>query len=235
MVDCLNWRHVFKLDPEKELDDRTLQQVCQSGTDAVIVGGTTGVTFANTFDLLARIRRYPLPCALEVSGLQAVVPGFDLYLIPLVLNAGSTDWIFAPHVRGLKEYGAVIPWEQVITEGYVVLNQASAVAGLTQSRADLTLQDVVAYARLADKLLGLPVFYLEYSGTYGDPALVKEVKGVLENSCLFYGGGICTGEQAREMASLADTIVVGNIIYEDLPRALETVNAARSIAHVAGK
>ena len=37
-----HWRHVFKLDPEREIGDERLDAVCTSGTDAVIVGGYDG-------------------------------------------------------------------------------------------------------------------------------------------------------------------------------------------------
>lgn len=222
-----DWRHVFKLDPAKPITDRNLEKICESGTDAVMVGGSSDVTYENTLDLLSRIRRYAVPCVLEVSQIDAVVPGFDGYLIPLVLNAGSTRWMLDAHQEGIKTYGHLIPWENVIGEGYVVLNGNSTVAQVTESRTDLSLDDVKAYAQLADQLLNLPVFYLEYSGTYGDPKWVQSIKPLLHSSRLFYGGGITSPERAREMAECADTIVVGNIIYENMEEALATVQAVK--------
>ena len=44
MYDVRQWRHVFKLDPKKKISDEELEHVCESGTDAIIVGGTDGVT-----------------------------------------------------------------------------------------------------------------------------------------------------------------------------------------------
>ena len=59
---------------------------------------------------------------------------------------------------------------------------------------------MIAYARMAENFFKLPIFYLEYSGMYGDVEIVKEVKEVLIETRLFYGGGIRNAEQAKEMA-----------------------------------
>lgn len=219
------WKHVFKLDPDRDMSDAALERICSSGTDAVMVGGTTGVTFDNTVDLLSRIRRYEVPCVLEISNREAIVPGFDLYFIPLVLNAGDPDWIVGHHHLAVKDYGAMMQWEQIVAEGYVILNGASSAARLTRARTELDLADVVAYARLAERLLRLPVLYIEYSGTFGDMELVKRAASSLEAARLFYGGGIDDADKARQAAEAAHTIIVGNAIYENLDRALETVQA----------
>ena len=78
---CLNSIQIKKYQMNK------LEKICESGTDAVIVGGTDGVTLENVLDLMARIRRYTVPCVLEVSSIETVTPGFDLYFIPTILNS----------------------------------------------------------------------------------------------------------------------------------------------------
>lgn len=221
------WRHVFKLDPAKSLDDEALEAICESGTDAVIVGGSEDVTEDNTLEMLMRVRRYGVACALEVSTIQSVVPGFDYYLIPSVLNTRQVTFLNGLHHRALKEYGHLMHMEEVLSEGFCVLNPDSSVAHVTDADTNLGLEDIVAYARMTDQLFHMPIFYLEYSGAYGDPEVVSEVNDVLEKSQLFYGGGITSLEQAKEMAALADTIVVGNVIYDDLKQALKTVDAVK--------
>lgn len=223
------WKHVFKLDPDKHITDEALQRICLSGTDAVVVGGSTGVTYDNTVDLLARIRRYELPCALETSAEEAIVPGFDLYLIPVVMNTDQGEWITGRHHRAVREFGPMADWDSIAAEGYVILNQHSAVARLTGAAPLASAKDLIAYARMADKLFRLPIFYVEYSGRFGDMEWVRKAKNTLEQARLFYGGGIDGAEKARLAAASAHTVVVGNIIYEDLERALETVSAVKTI------
>ncbi|MBM7692692.1 putative glycerol-1-phosphate prenyltransferase [Peribacillus deserti] len=228
MYDYRMWKHVFKLDPYKELSDDQLERICESGTDAILIGGSDGVTLENVLDLMSRVRRYTVPCVLEVSGVDTVTPGFDLYFIPTVLNSRNPDWIVNLHHQAVREYGEIMDWDEIHVEGYCILNSNCKAAKLTEANADLTEDDVMAYAMMAEKMFNLPIFYLENSGEYASPALVQKVKSRLDETVLFYGGGIKTAEQAREMALLADVVVVGNAVYDDLEDALLTVKAAKS-------
>ena len=68
---------------------------------------------------------------------------------------------------------------------------------------------------------------MEYSGTKvtrNGPCSThtKEYK-------LFYGGGI-KNARCKTMAELADTVIVGNIIYDNLKAGLATVSAVKSVA-----
>ncbi|WP_347552599.1 heptaprenylglyceryl phosphate synthase [Pseudalkalibacillus hwajinpoensis] len=227
MFDFREWKHVFKLDPNKEIEDYDLEAICESGTDAVIVGGSDGVTLDRTLDLLARIRRYAVPCALEVSTVEAVTPGFDFYFIPTVLNTEDSRWVTGLHHEAVKEFGEIMNWDEIIMEGYCILNSDSKVARLTSANTTIDEDDVLAYARMAEKMFKLPIFYVEYSGTYGDADLVRRVSNVLDDTQLFYGGGIDSPEKAKEMAAYADTVIVGNSIYDNVKQAIKTVAAVK--------
>lgn len=221
------WRHVFKLDPDKRIDDETLEAVCLSGTDAVLVGGSTGVTYDNTVDLLARIRRFEVDCVLELSDAEAAVPGFDGYFVPIVLNAGGADWITGRQAAAIAAYGPFIPWADTAGEGYIILNGESDAARVTSARTGLDAEEAAAYAQLADRLMRLPVVYVEYSGRFGDMALVSRVRGALAGARLFYGGGVTNANTARLAAAAAHTVVVGNAVYDGLADALATVAAVK--------
>ncbi|MGM8216009.1 heptaprenylglyceryl phosphate synthase [Bacillaceae bacterium W0354] len=220
------WKHIFKLDPNKQISDEDLEKICESGTDCVMVGGTDGVIFDDVLNLLARVRRYAVPCILEVSNLSSITPGFDYYFIPMVLNSHEEKWITGLHQKAVKEYGEFINWDELFAEGYIMLNPDSKAYQYTNAKP-CDDADVIAYAHVADKLMRLPFVYLEYSGTYGDAQLVEKVAQNLEHALLIYGGGIRTKEQAKGMASFADIVVVGDVIYDDIKAALRTVHAVK--------
>src|SRR5690625_2165246 len=215
-----NWQHVFKLDPAKEINDDELEQICESGTDAIIIGGTDQVTLEGVLDLLYRVRRYVLPFVLEVSTIDAITPGFDAYFIPSVLNSKDKKWIIDMQHEAIKQYGNLINWNEIFVEGYCILNESSKAFKKTNCTLP-SEKDVISYAMMAEHFLKFPIFYLEYSGTYGEPSLVAKVKQQLQHTKLFYGGGIETVKQAKEMKQFADVIVVGNVIYTDLNAALQ--------------
>lgn len=227
-MDYLEWQHVFKLDPAKEISDENLEKICESGTDVIVVGGTDQVTLDGVLDLLVRVRRFEVPIALEISTLDAVTPGYDYYFIPTVLNSDDPKWIKNLHHEAIKEYGDIMVWDELVAEGYCILNPNCKAAQVTGAKTDLTIDDVVAYARLAENFFKLPVFYIEYSGMYGDLEIVSAVKQELKQTKLFYGGGITSAKQAAEIAQFANTVVVGNIIYEDIKAALATVKAVKN-------
>lgn len=223
MYDIRKWQHVFKLDPAKEISDENLEALCMSDTDAIMIGGTDDVTEDNVIHLMSRVRRYPLPLVLEVSNLDSVMPGFDFYFIPSILNSNDVTYHNGLLHKALKQYGHMINFEEVMLEGYVVLNPDSKVAKLTQSNTQLDVEDIEAYAQLVEEMYKLPILYLEYSGTYGDKDIVKAASQMLTHTRLFYGGGISSLTEAKEMKNYADTIIVGNIIYSDIKKALKTV------------
>lgn len=232
-MDYKEWRHAFKLDPAKTISDEDLEKIAESGTDGIIVGGTDGITLDGVLDLLVRIRRYSVPIALEVSTIESVTPGFDYYFIPTVLNSNDPQWINGIHHEALKDFGHLMNWEEVVVEGYCILNAGCKAATLTSAKTDVDEDDLIAYAQMAEHLFNLPVFYMEYSGSYGEVEMVREAARVLEKTKLFYGGGIHSEKEAVEMAQYADTVIVGNIIYENIKAALATVKAVKSVVRSA--
>jgi phosphoglycerol geranylgeranyltransferase len=214
------------LDPAREISDKDLEIVATSGTDMILIGGTQDVTRERVASLIKRLNPYDVAKVQEPSSPDNVVTqGVDYFFIPSVMNSRDPRWIVGLHMEWIKQWRAVLgelPWEKIVGEAYIVLNLNSAVARATKANTQLSTNEVVAYAKCAERYLHFPIIYIEYSGTYGDPRLVEEVRRSLTEAHLFYGGGIDSRDRAREMAKHA-TIIVGNILYKDMEGYLETL------------
>lgn len=223
------WNHVVKLDPDKSLrEGESFEAIASSGTDAIAIGGTTGMTEEKMAHVVEACGRYDVPVFIEPSHLGAVYHSAALsgYLVPVVLNAGDPTWITGAHKEWAR-LDAQIDWERTHPEAYIILNGESAAATYTDANTDLAPDEVGAYARMAEQLLGQSIIYIEYSGRLGDPAAVKAAAGAVEEATVFYGGGIHDYDSAHQMATAADVVIVGNLVHEKGTAALrETVRGA---------
>ncbi len=226
-VEPADWSHITKLDPDKELSDEVANGIADSGTDAVVVGGTQGVTREKARSFLSALEDAGVTVVVEPSNPANVVSdGHDL-LVPTVLNAGTVDWIVGAHKEWVR-VGGDVDWSGVHPEAYIVLNPDSAVGRVTEAYTDIAPDEAAAYATVAERYFDLPIVYVEYSGTYGDPEVVEAVSDAVDEATLFYGGGVDDYEKAREMARYADCIVVGDVAHDKGLDALrETVRGAK--------
>ena len=224
-----DWDHVLKIDPDKELPAGvTYGDLCATGTDAIVVGGTTGMTEENMTAVIEACSDHGVSLYQEPSSPNVVVDSETLegYLIPTVLNAGSPFWITGAH-KGWVRIEGDLDWDRLTTEAYIVMNPEADVATYTEADCDLTPEEVAAYARIAERMFGQEIVYVEYSGALGEESIVQAAGEALDESTLFYGGGICDYDTASAMAAHADVIVVGNLAYEaDLDVVEETVEGA---------
>jgi phosphoglycerol geranylgeranyltransferase len=194
----------------------------ESGTDAVMISGTQNITSRNVSALIASLSKYEIPKILEPATPEAVIDaGVDYIFVPMVLNAGDQQWLVGKHKDWILNHE--VDWRKVVPEAYIVLNPNSAVAQLTRANTRLSPAEVCAYAKYAERFLKLPIVYLEYSGAYGDPEVVRQVGAALSEATLFYGGGIVSRTTALEMKRYADVIVVGNVAYSAMDKFLETI------------
>ena len=224
-----DWVHVTKLDPDKQLRPGDIDAIASSGTDALMLSGTLNVTEENLLGLQKQIAKYDLPLVMEPAGPEAVlIEGIEYVFVPSVMNTTDVQWIVGKHRFWVQQQNGRIPWDVVVPEAYIVLNPNSSVGRVTKAICDLKPAEVAAYTSVADRYFHFPVVYIEYSGTYGDPAVVKAASEAIDQAILYYGGGINSAEKAAEMGKYVDTIVVGNAVYDQGASVLKaTVDAVQ--------
>ena len=229
MMKWKDWVHVTKLDPDKQLKPGDIDAIAASGTDALMLSGTLNVTQENLTALLKQVKAYSLPLVVEPSGPEAVLmQGIDYVFLPSVMNTTDVQWIIGKHRMWVQQQKLQVPWDRIVPEAYIVLNPDSSVGKVTRSICNLKPEEVAAYTTLADHYFHFPIVYIEYSGTFGDPDVVKAASDVLDKSILYYGGGINSAEKAGQMSRYADTIVVGNAVYDQGAAVLKaTVDAVQ--------
>jgi phosphoglycerol geranylgeranyltransferase len=224
------WDHIVKIDPDKTLvDGESFEDVCATGTDALEIGGTTGMTEEKMARVVEATTAYDIPVYIEPSNVGAVVhrDGLDGYLIPIVLNAGDPFWVTGAH----KEWARIdddIDWASTFPEAYIVLNPDSSVATYTEADCDLGRDDVAAYAEVAEQMLGQRIIYIEYSGMFGDSEIVRDAAAAVDEASIFYGGGIGGYDAAYEMSQHANTVIVGDLVHDEGVDAVKaTVDGAK--------
>ena len=224
-----DWDHVLKIDPDKDLvDGETFEDVVNTGTDAIEIGGTLDVTTDKMERVIDACREADVPLYQEPSDPTVVVEddALDGYLVPLVLNAGHPFWLAGAH----KEWVRIddVDWDRTTLEAYIVMNPEASVAELTEANCDQSPDDVAAYAKVAERFFGQEIVYVEYSGMLGEPDIVAAADDALDESTLFYGGGIHDYDSAHRMAEHADVVVVGDLVHDEgVDAVAETVQGAK--------
>ncbi|WP_267639909.1 heptaprenylglyceryl phosphate synthase [Haloarchaeobius amylolyticus] len=250
----IDWRdvtHITKVDPAEALP-ADLDII--GHTDAVMVGGSDGVTQANSLDAIERIRdTHPDLTILQEPYSSShvsseTVEAADYLSVPAVYN-GDRDNFVAKHVEFFTQIGqkpeemlgTSIPLvggliqskaqdaiedvaEKVLAEGYVIQNLDSKAATVSGVDTLYSTEEVAGAALATESFYEFPIFYIEYSGTYGGPEDVEAAARYLDETALVYGGGIQSQAQTQKiLAAGADAVVVGDCFHDDPDRYLETI------------
>lgn len=229
--------HVALLDPDKqpaEVAGQMAVHMRDAGTDAVFIGGSTGVTTENLSATARAIKEMSgLPVIHFPGSAEALSPDVDALLFMSMMNSTDTKWVVgaqvyaAPYVRKLGI--------ETIPMGYVVVEPGMKVGEVGKVDA-VKREDVkraVAYG-MACEMFGMELAYLE-AGSGADrpvpPEMISAVKDAISIP-LIVGGGIRTPEAAQAAREAgADIIVTGTLIEQcsDTERLTAVVRAAKGI------
>lgn len=210
--------HMTLLDPAKQdpaVSGDIAAKAEAAGTDAIMVGGSTGVTQENLDATVEHIkRRCKLPIIYFPSGAHAIACRCDAIYFMSVLNSRNVRNITGEHVKGapvIKKLGI-----EPISMGYVIVEPGMKVGEVGE--ADLVrrgdLQTIVGYA-LVTEYFGMDLLYLEAGSGAPEPVPSEMISAVRESVTIpiVVGGGIVTPEHAAAVASAgADIIVTGTLV-----------------------
>ncbi len=188
----------------------------KGGTDAIMVGGSTGATGRILEDTVEEIKKWvDLPVVLFPSCAGGLCGNADAVFFMSLLNSRNSSYLIENQALGaplVRRYGLEsIPMAYILVEPGGTVAWVGDAKTIPRNKSEIA----VAYA-LAGKYLGMRLVYLE-AGSGADrpvpPTMIKSVKKALGNSLLVVGGGIKSGETARELAEAgADLIVTGTAV-----------------------
>jgi phosphoglycerol geranylgeranyltransferase len=241
----LDWTeidHITKIDPEKSIP----QDIEPLGhTDLVIVGGSDGVTEANTLEVIHQVTEsFPdLPVFQEPYKPEQVsmetISTVDYLSIPAIFNGDRTHFV-GKHLSLFTEISntteklldANVPasgqllqskgvdvvskaMDKIFAEGYVVQHTNSKAAQVSAATEPFSSEEVAGAALATEAFYNFPVFYVEYSGQFGGTADVKAAAKHLDETALLYGGGIDSAEKASDVLSAGADAIVVGDCFHD--------------------
>ena len=212
--------HMALIDPDKQPAEKAGEialRMKEAGTDAIMIGGSTGITSENlSATALAIKEKSGLPTIYFHESANALSPDVDSIFFMSLMNSRDLDMVVRAQVKGapIIKYLGIEP----ISMGYIIVEPGMKVGEVGQ--ADLVKRDdiklAVGYA-LAAQMFGMSFVYLEAgSGAYEPvpPAMISAVKQAIDIP-LIVGGGIRTPEAAQAAREAgADAIVTGTFIEQ---------------------
>ena len=210
--------HMTLVDPAKQPPGSVAEvarKALSAGTDAIMVGGSTGVTQDNLDETIDAIRSAcDLPVIYFPSTADAIATRCDAIYFMSMLNSRNVKNVTGEQSRGapvIRKLGL-----EPISMGYVIVEpgmkvgevgEADAVARGDNARA-------VGYALTAD-FFGMDLLYLEAGSGAPEPVpseMIRAVRSATDMPILV-GGGVTDPEGARAACEAgADIIVTGTLV-----------------------
>jgi len=210
--------HMTLIDPAKQAPAESGEiaaKAKRAGTDAIMVGGSTGVTQENLDLTVDHIKRLcDLPVIYFPSGANAIAKRCDAIYFMSMLNSKNVRNITGEHWRGapvIKKLGL-----ETISMGYIIVEPGMKVGEVGE--ADVVLRNDLARAigyAMAAEFFGMDLVYLEAGSGAPEPVPSDMISKVRESIDLplVVGGGVTSAEKAADVARAgADIVVTGTLV-----------------------
>lgn len=210
--------HMTLIDPAKQEPAKAgeiAEIASKLGTDAIMVGGSTGVTQENLDDTIKAIKsKSGVPVIYFPSGANAMSPYADAIYFMSMLNSRTVRMVMREQIKGapiVRKLGI-----EPISMGYIIVAPGMKVGEVGE--ADVIPRDdpklAAAYALTAE-YLGMQSVYLEAGSGAPQPVPDDIIKAVRKTITipLIVGGGIRDAETAAKVKNAgADVVVTGTVV-----------------------
>jgi len=214
--------HLTLIDPDSQSPDiagSIAAQAAEGGTDAIMVGGSTGAGGTVLDKTLKAIKDHTdLPTILFPASAGGVSVHADAIFFMSLLNSRDVNYITTNQALGaplVKKYGV-----EAISMAYIIIEPGGTVGWVGDARLIPQKKPALAVAyALAGKYMGMHYIYLE-AGSGADSSIPAAMVGAVKQSVgeetkVIVGGGIRTGEVAARLVKAgADMIVTGTIVEQ---------------------
>ena len=210
--------HLALLDPDKQDGQEAgfiAKKMKEAGADAIMIGGSTGVTSENLSETAIAIKETSgLPTIHFPGGPGALSKDVDSIFFMSMVNSRDPYWVIRAQASAsvyIKKLGI-----EIISLGYIIVEPGMKVGEVGKADAikHNEIDRAVGYA-LACEMLGMDFVYLE-AGSGADEPVPPEMITAVKRSLsipLIVGGGIRTPEAAKAARLAgADAIVTGTFI-----------------------
>ncbi len=209
--------HFALLDPEEfspESAAKTASEVEFCGTAAIMVGGSTIASTSRLDAVVKAVKKaVKIPVLLFPNNVTGISKYADAIWFMSLLNSYDPYFITGAQILGapiIRKFGL-----EAIPLGYITVGEGGAVSVVGRACPIPYYKPELAVAHaLAAQYFGMRFVYLEGGSGVKQPVpndMVRMVKSVV-NIPLIVGGGVRTGEQARNVVSAgADAVVTGTI------------------------
>jgi len=227
--------HFTLIDPDKDGPDRARERALiarEAGSDAILVGGSTGVSEPRLSRVVEAVREAGLPVILFPGNLNGLTPKADAVLFMTLLNSDDPYYL-----SGVQVQAAPIVLRmglEAIPTAYIIVGYGGAAGFIGRARPiPYEHPELVAIHALAGAYMGARAIYLEAGSGAPRPVPVEAValsRRLLSQAgyegLLIVGGGVRDPQVAEALAGAgADALVTGTLAEEEPGRLREVVEA----------